>query len=125
MNLTTTHKLVRNPTAGFLLLVVTLLFSLPADAYLNRSYSNLEQAQSFDGDFMDILAQGKLRILLTRDNSSAAYLPRQRSPLAEQQRIAEEFALSHGLIPELVLVDNFSKLIPALLEGKGDIAIRI
>ena len=123
MNLTTTHKLVGNPTAGFLLLVVTLLFSLPADAYLNRSYSNLEQAQSFDGDFMDILAQGKLRILLTRDNSSAAYLPRQRSPLAEQQRIAEEFALSHGLIPELVLVDNFSKLIPALLEGKGDIAI--
>jgi membrane-bound lytic murein transglycosylase F len=83
----------------------------------------LDQARIFNGDFMQILAQGKLRILVTRDNSSAAYLPRQGSPLAEQQRIAEEFALSHGLIPELVLVDNFSKLIPALIEGKGDIAI--
>jgi membrane-bound lytic murein transglycosylase F len=115
--------MVGNPAAGFLLLVLTLLISAPAQAYLNRTYSSLEEAETFDGDFMDILAQGKLRILLTRDNSNAAYLPRQRSPLAEQQSIAEEFALSHGLIPELVLVDNFSKLIPALLEGKGDIAI--
>ena len=123
MSLTTTHKMVGIPAAGFLLLVVGLLYSLPANSYLNRTYSSLEQAQSFNGDFMDILAQGKLRILLTRDNSSAAYLPRRGSPLAEQQRIAEEFALSHGLIPELVLVDNFSKLIPALLDGKGDIAI--
>jgi membrane-bound lytic murein transglycosylase F len=112
-----------NPAARFLLLVLVLVFSAPAQAYLNRSYSSLEQAQDFQGDFMGILAQGKLRILLTRDNSRAAYLPRQGSPLAEQQRIAEEFALSHGLIPELVLVDNFSKLIPALQAGKGDIII--
>ncbi|MCP4472349.1 MAG: transporter substrate-binding domain-containing protein [Gammaproteobacteria bacterium] len=110
-----------NLAAGFLLLV--LVFFAPAQAYLSRSYSSLELARDFQGDFMDILAQGKLRILLTRDNSRAAYLPRQRSPLAEQQRIAEEFALSHGLIPELVLVDNFSKLIPALQAGKGDIII--
>ena len=115
--------MVRIPAARLLLLVVALLCSLPADAYLNRNYSSLEQARPFDGDFIDILAQGKLRILLTRDNSNAAYLPRQGSPLADQQRIAEEFALSHGLIPELVLVDNFSKLIPALVAGKGDIII--
>ena len=123
MSLTTTHKMVGNSAAVFLLLVVGLMLATPTQAYLNRTYSTLDQARSFNGDFMEILAQGKLRILLTRDNSSAAYLPRQGSPLAEQQRIAEEFALSHGLIPELVLVDNFSKLIPALLEGKGDIAI--
>lgn len=115
--------MVRIPAAGFLFMFVVLLFALPAEAYLNRSYSSLEQAQSFDGDFIDILAQGKLRILLTRDNTNAAYLPRQGSPLADQQLVAEEFALSHGLVPELVLVDNFSKLIPALLEGKGDIII--
>jgi membrane-bound lytic murein transglycosylase F len=115
--------MVVNPAVGFLLLVVGLSFTLPAEGYLNRTYSSLEQAESFDGDFIDILAHGKLRILLTRDNSDAAYLPRKGSPLAEQQRIAEEFALSHGLIPELVLVDNFSKLIPALIAGKGDIAI--
>jgi len=107
----------------FLLLWLALLFIAPSQAYINRSYSSLEQAQSFQGDFIDILRQGKLRILLTRDYSSADYLPRGRSPQAEQQRIVEEFALSHGLMPELVLVENFSKLIPALQAGQGDIVI--
>ena len=123
MSLTGNHKMAVIPAAGFSLLVLVMLFAHPAQAYLNRSYSTLDEARPFEGDFIDILAQGKLRILLTRDNSNAAYLPRQGAPLAEQQKIAEEFALSHGLIPELVLVDNFSKLIPALVEGKGDIAI--
>ncbi|MFT5741089.1 MAG: membrane-bound lytic murein transglycosylase F, partial [Gammaproteobacteria bacterium] len=94
-----------------------------AQSLLNRSYSDLNQASEFHGDFIDILRRGTLRILLPRDFTSATYLPRRRSPLAEQQRIAEEFALSHGLIPELVLVDNFAKLIPALEAGKGDIII--
>ena len=81
-------KLDLNPAAVFLGLVLAIVFSAPAQAYLNRSYSSLELAQNFQGDFMGILAQGKLRILLTRDNSRASYLPRQGSPLAEQQRIA-------------------------------------
>lgn len=105
-----------------LLLLAGLLLS-PAQAYINRTYSSLEQSEIFNGDFDGILRQGKLRILLTRDFSSSAYLPRRGSPLAEQQQIAEEFALSHGLIPELVIVDNFSKLIPALIAGRGDIIV--
>ncbi|MDH3221571.1 MAG: transporter substrate-binding domain-containing protein, partial [Gammaproteobacteria bacterium] len=106
-----------------LLLLLAVASASPAQAFVNRSYSSLEEAQPFAGDFGDILRQGKLRILLTRDFTSASYLPRSRSPLAEQQRIAEEFALSHGLIPELVIVDNFSKLIPALEAGLGDIIV--
>ncbi len=109
--------------AQFLLIALALLCLDPAHAYLNRSYSTLEESKTFSGDFIDILQTGKLRILLTRDFSSADYLPRRASPLAEQQRIAEEFALSHGLIPELVIVDNFSKLIPALEAGLGDIVV--
>ncbi len=109
--------------AQLLLPLLFLLFVGPAQAYINRGYSSLAQTQTFNGDFVDILRQGKLRILLTRDFSSASYLPRGRSPLAEQQRIAEEFALSHGLMPELVIVDNFSKLIPALEAGQGDIIV--
>jgi membrane-bound lytic murein transglycosylase F len=107
------------------LLFVSMALSCinPAQAFLNRTYTTLEAAAEFNGDFIDILQQGKLRILLTRDYSAVSYLPRRGSPLAEQQRIAEEFALSHGLIPELVMVDNFSKLLPALVAGKGDIAI--
>jgi len=109
--------------AQLLLITLALLCLNPAHAYLNRSYSTLAEAQAFDGDFIDILQSGKLRILLTRDFSSVDYLPRRASPQAEQQRIAEEFALSHGLIPELVIVDNFSKLIPALEGGFGDIIV--
>ncbi len=109
--------------AKLLLFTLALLCLNTAQAYLNRSYSTLEESQPFNGDFIDILGSGKLRILLTRDFSSADYLPRRASPLAEQLRIAEEFALSHGLIPELVIVDNFSKLIPALEAGLGDIIV--
>ena len=113
------HKVV----AQLLLVTMVLLCVNPAQAYLNRTYSTLEAATEFNGDFIEILQQGKLRILVTRDYSEASYLPRQGSPLAEQQQIAEEFALSHGLMPELVMVDNFAKLLPALVAGKGDIAI--
>ncbi len=106
-----------------MLFAAALLCLSPVQAYLNRSYSTLEESRPFNGDFIDILGPGKLRILMTRDFSRADYLPRRASPLAEQQRIAEEFALSHGLIPELVIVDNFSKLIPALEAGLGDIIV--
>jgi len=109
--------------AKLMLFAVALLCLSPVQAYLNRSYSTLEESRPFNGDFIDILGSGKLRILLTRDFSSADYLPRRASPLAEQQRIAEEFALSHGLTPELVIVDNFSKLLPALEAGLGDIIV--
>jgi membrane-bound lytic murein transglycosylase F len=116
-------KLPFRGIAKLMLFTVALLCLSPVQAYLNRSYSTLEESRPFNGDFIDILGSGKLRILLTRDFSSADYLPRRASPLAEQQRIAEEFALSHGLIPELVIVDNFSKLIPALEAGLGDIIV--
>ena len=98
-------------------------YALEASDFLNRSYSTLEQAIILKGDFENIIRHGKLRILLTQDFTSVTYLPRRRSPLAAQQRMAEDFALSHGLTPELVIVDNFSQLIPALEAGKGDIII--
>ena len=110
----------------FALLLVTLvplLYSSGAAAFFNRTYSTLAEAQSLKGDFDDMIRSGKLRILLTQDFTSVVYLPRKSSPLADQQRTAEEFALSHGLIPELIIVDNFSELIPALVAGKGDIII--
>ena len=101
------------------------LLTLPStsQAFFNRSYSTLEESQPLKGDFDNILRSGKLRILLPQDFTSVTYLPRRKSPLAEQQRIAEDFALSHGLTPELVLVKSFAELIPALEAGKGDIII--
>ena len=58
------------------ILLLLGLFAVPADAYINRNYSSLEETEEFQGDFIDILQQGKLRILLTRDFTSADYLPR-------------------------------------------------
>ncbi|MCP4237170.1 MAG: transporter substrate-binding domain-containing protein, partial [Aestuariibacter sp.] len=92
-------------------------------AFFNRSYTTLEESQPLKGDFENILRLGKLRILLPQDFTSITYLPRRGSPLAEQQRIAEAFAESHGLEPELVFVKSFAELIPALQAGKGDIII--
>ncbi len=109
--------------AALLCCLSLLILSPSSEAFFNRSYSTLEEAQTVKGDFDTILSQGKLRILLPQDFTSVTYLPRRKSPLAEQQRIAEEFALSHGLTPELVLVKNFAELIPALEAGKGDIII--
>jgi len=97
--------------------------TLEASDFLNRSYSTLEKSITLEGDFENIIRHGKLRILLTQDFTSVNYLPRRRSPLAAQQRMAQDFASSHGLTPELVIVDNFSQLIPALVAGKGDIII--
>ncbi len=113
-----------NSTSLLLLVGLFLNFYLtPAAAYFYRSYTTLEQSIVLKGDFENIIRHGKLRILLTQDFTSVTYLPRNKSPLADQQRMAEDFALSHGLIPELVIVDNFSELIPALVAGKGDIII--
>jgi len=109
--------------AVLLAALVPMLYSSGVAAFFNRTYSTLAEAQSLKGDFDDIIRSGKLRILLTQDFTSVVYLPRKSSPLADQQRTAEEFALSHGLIPELIIVDNFSELIPALVAGKGDIII--
>jgi len=118
-------QVLRNSKSSLLLSVSLLLyFYLPdADASFNRSFTTLEQSITLEGDFENIIRLGKLRILLTQDFTSVDYLPRRRSPLAAQQRMAEDFALSHGLTPELVIVNNFSELIPALVAGKGDIII--
>ncbi len=132
-----THKLlvimrvfrIIHTRVSYSLAIAVCLFSLLAlssssHAFLfNRSYSTLEETLPLKGDFDNILRQGKLRILLPQDFTSVTYLPRRKSPLAEQQRIAEEFALSHGLTPELIFVKNFAELIPALEAGKGDIII--
>jgi membrane-bound lytic murein transglycosylase F len=110
------------------LLSLTLLFglfclSLNVEALVDRSLTTVNQIEIMQGDFNEILASGKLRILVQRDYSRVSYLPRKPSPLAEQLAVAEAFASSHGLRPELVLVSSFAKLIPALEAGKGDIIV--
>ncbi len=71
------------------------------------------------GDVEAIRKRGEFRILTPR--LADDYLPRRGDPLRGQSDLAIRCGRSLGLRPVLVMVDDFDQLIPALLEGKGDI----
>lgn len=71
---------------------------------------------------LDVLKQrGRLRILIPANVGGAFYLPRAGWPVQAQQEAASRFAQANGLEAELVPVERFAELIPALLTGRGDI----
>ena len=73
------------------------------------------------GDLRALERRGVLRILSPRFDADADYLPRNGSPLDEEQQLAAAFARRVGLEPVVVTVARFGDLIPALLEGRGDL----
>ena len=73
------------------------------------------------GDLKALKKRGTLRILIPANIGGVFYLPRAGWPVEAQHEAAADFALSHGLEPELIAVEKFTDLIPALLEGRGDI----
>lgn len=72
------------------------------------------------GDLPAIREHGRLRILLPR-REGFRYLPRHGVPLDFERELAAGYARRVGLEPEWVFVENRDRLIPDLLEGKGDI----
>lgn len=72
------------------------------------------------GDLPALRRRGILRLLAPRSPQDDA-LPRDGLPLREWRRLAEKFAHRHGLEPRWVYVDTFAGLIPALIEGRGDV----
>ena len=72
------------------------------------------------GDLPAIHERGSIRILAHRF-SGASGLPRSGHPSRLEGELAERFARSQALEVEWVWVDEYSELIPALLDGKGDI----
>ncbi len=79
-----------------------------------------ESASLETGDLDALRARGRLRILVRRFEDT--YLPRAGNPFDMERELAVGFARSVGLEPELVAVDRFEDLIPALLAGRGDLA---
>lgn len=75
----------------------------------------------YTGDLDRMHEHGRLRILIPANIGGAFYLPREGWPVAFQHEAAEAFAQSVGLVPELVPVSRFADMIPALLEGRGDL----
>ncbi|WP_444906999.1 transporter substrate-binding domain-containing protein [Microbulbifer sp. SSSA008] len=72
------------------------------------------------GDLPALLERGVLRLLAPRGPQESA-LPREGLPATEWRKLAENFARSRGLKPQWVYVDNFSDLIPAVIDGRGDV----
>ena len=80
-----------------------------------------EPRPAYVGDLKALKKRGKLRILIPANIGGVFYLPRAGWPVEAQHEAAADFALNHGLEPELIAVEKFNDLIPALLEGRGDI----
>jgi len=72
------------------------------------------------GDLDAIKGHKVLRILAQRQEDLEE-LPRSGEPLDQEQDAAEEFAHQNGLEPEFIYLDGYDELIPALLEGRGDV----
>lgn len=71
------------------------------------------------GDLPALRDRGQLRILVQQ--TADGYLPRDGYPLDMERRMAEAFAREQGLEPVLVAVADYGELIPALLDGRGDV----
>ena len=74
------------------------------------------------GDLKALKKHQRVRLLIPRWESNQA-LPRQGLPLQAYRDMAEAFVEAQGLSPQWVTVDSFEQLIPALLEGRGDIVV--
>lgn len=66
-----------------------------------------------------IKKRGTLRVLVQRSEES--FLPRTGTPALRDVEMAGEFADSLGVEPVFVVVESYDELIPALLEGRGDL----
>lgn len=75
------------------------------------------------GDLRAIRSHGQLRLLVVRRPGSVDRLPRAGLPVSSQIRAAARFARSIGLEPVIVLVDHYEELVPALVEGRGDLIV--
>ncbi|RMH07106.1 MAG: lytic transglycosylase F [Nitrospirae bacterium] len=72
------------------------------------------------GDLSRLKARGYLRVLRP-PHASFEHLPRQGFPDNTEDNLLETLAESHGLRLALVTVARHEDLIPALLEGRGDL----
>lgn len=75
------------------------------------------------GDLADIEQRGQLRLLVPDSVTSSAATQRKPTPVHEQIEYAARFARSLDLQPVLVPIEHSEELIPALMEGRGDVLV--
>lgn len=76
--------------------------------------------RSHVGDISVIRESGELRIIVPR-MARDRRLPREGHPFDLERELAVDFARAHDLEPRFVQVGDHDDLIPALVEGRGDI----
>lgn len=76
-----------------------------------------EKNQPRSGDLDAITESGEIRILY----HGGAFLPRRPTPHMQEREALISFAGDQHLVVEMVPVDQFEDLVPALLQGYGDI----
>ena len=94
--------------------VMTLLVTLPG-------YSSDDGKQSDTANQATPPQRNVLRVILPREPQGMDHLPRSGMPKTEEYHLLELYAKEtrRELVP--VRVDGYDQLIPALLEGNGDI----
>jgi membrane-bound lytic murein transglycosylase F len=97
---------------GVLALLIAAACSGAGDGASPRSIGGLDE----------VLARGTLRILRpTRDRAEP--LPRTGNSLRFEYELVETYCSHIGVEPEYVYVDSRDRLIPSLLEGRGDVIV--
>jgi ABC-type amino acid transport substrate-binding protein len=93
------------------LLVVPLLVVLIGAAQVHPAH----------GDLDEIKARGTLRVLVSADEDPVWFSLAANGEPGFDRELLEGFARLHGLALEVVQVPQFEDIIPALLEGRGDV----
>ncbi len=115
--------LLRNVGIGFLLLGLLGCGSEESSNTAGGEKKPLKVADEYveQGDMEALLARGRIRIAVPGNLQGGLSLPRQGSPISQQQDLAEAFAKSLGLEAELVPVSSLADMLPTLESGKADL----
>jgi membrane-bound lytic murein transglycosylase F len=72
-------------------------------------------------DLGEIQQRGVLRVLVAADEMAEMFNFEDRGDPGLEREMITAFARAHGLRVEIVKIDRFETIIPALLEGRGDV----
>lgn len=71
------------------------------------------------GDLPDIRSRGELRVIVRPE--PVAFMPRNAEPVNLDRTMVEDLARELDLKLKLVVMENYDRMIGALLEGRGDL----
>jgi membrane-bound lytic murein transglycosylase F len=121
--LTLFYRLAASPgraVAGRALCALLMTSGLGACGGDSEVTPDVEQVDLEIGDLPALVERGRIRVLAPPP-ASVSGLPRQPHYVALEERLVELFVRLQRLDPEWVWVDEHEDLIPALVEGRGDI----